>query len=492
MTQRFNAFISAKPRLVSAMLVGIIILPVLANMYNSTFTRMMADDYCFANIAQMKGLWGSLDYWYNNWTGTPSSTIGQSLIALFGPRANALAPSVYLILLWLALGWAFTQLAYLLRLHRPTIIAIFVASLSLYGIVQGIPNVYQALYWTSGSVVYTAPLVLIFFQVGLLLYAIRKHLSGLALVGIMLVCGAMAFIIAGFTQTIAVMETAIFGLALFGCIIAARRRSNMRVALMVVVSSLIGAVLGVIVAIIAPGNVVRQGMHPITQSIPQIVVLSLENTAAFVAMQLALFATVPILVCLCLSAIIANRLQPLASNNPIRFKTALRWMWLSGAVGLILIMAFLAPAAYGMGKMPASRAWVVPQTVLILVVVSWGFAIGLSLKRPAMTSFVSARTVIVIAAILLVGPVLGTINTLAKSGDLRMYAQEWDNRDQSIRIAAANGNTEVTIRPFSVDMATFANLDVVDETATGSYTICMQEYYGLQSVTILEQAGDGT
>jgi hypothetical protein len=81
---------------------------------------------------------------------------------------------------------------------------------------------------------------------------------------------------------------------------------------------------------------------------------------------------------------------------------------------------------------------------------------------------------------------LGTINTLAKSGNLRMYAQEWDNRDQSIRTAVANGNAQVTIRPFSVNMATFANLDVVDETATGAYSICMQNYYGLQSVTILE------
>jgi hypothetical protein len=189
--------------------------------------------------------------------------------------------------------------------------------------------------------------------------------------------------------------------------------------------------------------------------------------------------------------VMANRLQPNLSNKPIHFKTALRWMGLSTVIGLILIMAFLAPAAYGMGKMPASRAWIVPQTILILVVLSWGVAIGLSLKRPAGSTQFSVRTIGLVAVLLLIGPVMGTLNTFSKSGDLGIYAQEWDARDQSLRLTAVNGG-DATITPFSVDMANFANLDVVDETATGDYTVCMQDYYGLQSVTILAKAEGST
>ena len=50
----------------------------------------------------------------------------------------------------------------------------------------------------------------------------------------------------------------------------------------------------------------------------------------------------------------------------------------------------------------------------------------------------------------------------------------------------------MTITPYSVDLAKYATLDVVDKTATGDYTICMQNYYGLQSVTILARAVDST
>jgi hypothetical protein len=142
--------------------------------------------------------------------------------------------------------------------------------------------------------------------------------------------------------------------------------------------------------------------------------------------------------------------------------------------------------------MPASRAWVVPQTLLILVVVSWGVAIGLSLQKRQAGISISFKTAIAALVLLIIGPVLATIGTLSHTNELQTFAAEWDARDQSIRSAVANGETTATISPYTVDLAKFATLDVVDETATGDYTVCMQNYYGLQSVTILDAVEGST
>jgi len=488
MIQPIRTFVTAKPRLAAAFLVGILVLPLLAHVYNGSFTRMMADDYCFANVALEKGIWGALDYWYNNWTGTPSSTIAQSLIAVLGPRGNALAPAFLLVAWFAALFWTTYQLARLIKLPQSRLFAFLGASLILYGVIVGIPNVYQAMYWTSGAMVYTAPLILVTLTAGVMFYSLRQNSPRFPFWTGM-VCAALTFIIGGFTQTIAALQISLLIGALVGCWKSAPDLKQGRL-LFLLFAALVGAMLALVVTLIAPGNAVRQAAHPINQSLLEVAFLSLENAAAFIAMQLALFSTVPVLVCLMLAGIVAYTLQAPLVKPPLRFNVALKWIGLSSAIGFILIVAFLAPAAYGMGKMLAARAWIVPQTILILVVISWGVAIGLSLKKRTASPAISTRIAIIVALLSLVGPVFATLNTMQVSDELRAFASEWDERDRAIRTAVANGNSDVSITPFSVDMADFANLDVVDKTTTGDYTVCMQRYYGLQSVKILAQAND--
>lgn len=491
MTQRLNTFISAKPRLITALLVAIIMLPVLAHSYNSSFTRMIADDYCFAVIAKAEGLWGSLVYWFENWSGGHSSILGQSAVALSGPGAAGLLPALLLLSWWASLTWVVYEFWKLCNLRYPTFFAPFLGSLLVYSIVLGLPNIYQAVYWTSGSLTYTAPMVVTTIYAGFALFTIRWQLSGVWLLVALIASGILSFIAGGFSETTVALQIVMLSLA----IVAAwfyLPLTKKRAGAAILVAGLIGSLIALVVTIAAPGNRVREATFSAGLPLVRVGFLAIENAAAFIAIQLAFFSLIPILLCLILSAIAAYQLQPVILKKPLTFKSALKWMAIALAVAFILITAALSPAAYGMNKMPASRAWVVPQTILIVTAIIWGFAMGLSLKKRDTGISFSAKAAIALLLLLIVGPLLATLGILSTTSSLQTYASEWDARDQSIRSAVANGDTTAIILPYSVDLAKFATLDVVDETATGDYTVCMQNYYGLQSVTILEEAEGST
>jgi hypothetical protein len=333
---------------------------------------------------------------------------------------------------------------------------------------------------------------------GYALALIRRNLSGVPLLIGGLIGGVITFIAGGFSETTVALQIVLLGFAIVGVWLLFPREGR-RGAIIILGMGLIGTLIAFVVTLAAPGNAVREATFTTSLSLIGVGLLTVQNAAAFIAMQLAFFSLIPILVCLILSGLAAYTLQPIVLKSPLTFKKTLKWMALELGIGFILIMASLAPAAYGMNKMPTSRAWVVPQTLLVIVVIAWGFAMGLSLPKRRAEMKLSGRVAAIALVLLVVGPLFAAVNTFARAGDLRTYAAEWDSRDQTIRTAVANGENDMTLSPYSVDMATFANLNVMDETATGDFVLCMQDYYGLQSVKLLAQAdgelsapGDGT
>lgn len=61
-----------------------LLLPLLSHIYLGQYNRALADDFCFTEQAQNLGIIGTMDWWYNNWTGTYSSTFFQSITGLSG------------------------------------------------------------------------------------------------------------------------------------------------------------------------------------------------------------------------------------------------------------------------------------------------------------------------------------------------------------------------------------------------------------------------
>jgi hypothetical protein len=63
------------------------------------------------------------------------------------------------------------------------------------------------------------------------------------------------------------------------------------------------------------------------------------------------------------------------------------------AAALVVVFACFPPSAYAMSREPPFRALVVPQFVLACALVSWGYALGLALRRVYRSPSLAAKSV---------------------------------------------------------------------------------------------------
>ena len=147
---------------------------VAAQAYVGSFSRMMADTYCYAANVVGDGLWATQQIWYNQWTGRFSFNLAESLTGWAGPRLVPFLPPLALFV-WLAI---LVSLVYQLRLSasRPVSLGLsFLFSGLVLAVTLGdIPLVAQSLYWSSGLNNYVPPLILLTAYASLLVYACRR------------------------------------------------------------------------------------------------------------------------------------------------------------------------------------------------------------------------------------------------------------------------------------------------------------------------------
>lgn len=470
----------ATSRMIETILVFVLALPLLAHAINSLNTRPMADDYQFAVIAREHGVIGSMEYWYQNWSGVVISSGLQSLVSLGGPTATAWLPLLTL-LLWLGLLIVGAyRLLRRLGFQRPGVIASIIGCGIVGATLAGIPNVYQSLYWTSGNATYTSGLVALTAQAVLLIILIEKEkwISGL---GVALTFG-FGFLVGGFTESLTVMQIPLYLLAMIGAV-KALPKSYRRRSLLLLGSGLVGGLLALLMALTAPGTGVRQSSFE-SVNLVNVLLLTLQNSAAFFAISLSTYSAGAMLLVILLSAWVVRVAGP-RLPQAISFRQVLLVMGISIVAAVILVAAYLAAAAYGMGRMPASRAWIIPQYILTLVGVSIGSAIGLNLRRSPTASPLPGFLMALFALLLVASPILGTIRTVSEYGNLRVFAAEWDARDDALKQAVAAGQDRGQVRPLIVDMTWYAGLAVVGtDTLQGEFASAVADYYHMRELKL--------
>jgi hypothetical protein len=146
------------PLAIVGVLTGALLLA--AHAYMGTFSRYLADDFCTASTLRHLGFLGSQANWYQTWTGRYAYTFVVSLTQVFGPGLTPWLPATVLV------AWAAAVVYAVRRLQGPKtpwMIAAAIAAIHIVGTLTGSPNVYQSLYWQTGMVTYTLPLVLAVF-----------------------------------------------------------------------------------------------------------------------------------------------------------------------------------------------------------------------------------------------------------------------------------------------------------------------------------------
>jgi hypothetical protein len=474
---------------IHALMVAGFLLYLLSLAYLGKFSRFMADDFCTTTVVLKEGLLTGIADWYFHWTGRYTFNTLISLVGLAGVQIIPWMPFLILVLWFIALTWMLYQLLTVLRADAPLRAACVFAGPILYAAISGTSSITQSLFWAGGMLLYTSPLVWLTFYIGYVIFLLRRFGDKpLPLTAFILTALGM-FVVGGLSEIYAVLQIAVLGLLMLLIRYLTPRSINRRATLLLLIG-LAFACLASVILMIAPGNALRQPSFgqplPFPQNILQIFLMS----ARMIATAIAVHSPVELLVSLFISLIytawfcrfnLPYRLTP----NRVRLLLAT-----STGVSVGLIILCIAPPVYLYPEAPPDRMHIIPQYILVWTAVFWGALIGLRIQqqRAHIPLSRSARAVslFAITALLGLGPVSATMQSVSLIPTFSTYAKGWDQRDQEIRRLAASGVRDIVVNSLEADISGMAGLDVIAPQPATWMNTCVASYYDVDTIVARE------
>jgi hypothetical protein len=456
--------------------------PLFAFANLGSYTRYIADDYCTASRSLSEGVIGSALWWYNNWAGQITNWTLKGIVGIIGSGVASVFPILIIGVGLIALAWMQHELSLTLNLAWNRYDVLLLATVMIYSLFDGIPSITQSLYWLGASIPYTTPVILLIFLGAFCLRILRQSARKPPGIAAFTVVVLVPLVAGGLSEVYAVFQGALFGLSVLGCLFLAPHNIK-RAALPFLVVGFVSSLMAIAVIALAPGNAARQSMFAHSISLPELAVQTVVVASGYIVLALGVFSPLPLLTTLVVSAMLAYRFRPRAIQ--LTQRDLRKWMVLSAGIALVLIMSCLAAPLYGLGTAPSSRAYILPQFVLVCTAAIWGTLMGHGLRRPMRPLAFPLKLAgfIGLTALLIAGPLASTWQSLAQVADYRAFAEEWDARDKAIRDAVRQGEHHLVVNTLNNDLGSLAQLDVIGPDATEWVNQCAAQYYGLESLT---------
>jgi len=412
-------------------------LSLVAHAYMGSFSRYLADDFCTASSLRRLGFLGSQSYWYDTWTGRYAYTFVISLAQAAGPRLTPWMPALVLVAWVGLLAFAIWRL---LGARAALAVGLGVAAVHAYAVLRGSPSVYQSLYWETGLVTYTLPLVAA-IAFGVWLWRTANGQAGphrLPIAGGLALLGAFA--LGGFSETYVVLQTAALVLLLvslpWSVEAVTRRRAGWVGGL-----ALAGSLLAAVVIVSAPGTGVRRALMPPPPALFTWIAATLKDARLFMARTVrgspdAIFFAIAV-PCLLVLAARLSEAPPRASLPRARLRGPLLLLALALFTPLLLL-ATIAPYEFAVSSYPDARVLITTMFALVSGLVLWGAVLGDWLSdRDWMRSPSVRRAILGLAAIFIVGLLAASLRSTAAIlepvATARNYARSWETRDRNLR-----------------------------------------------------------
>lgn len=478
-------FCSMRPLRVGAffVLVACFLAPLVAHAYLSSFSRFMADEYCFAAAAKSKGIFPAAHYWYATWTGRFSADLVDSVIGFVGP---CVAPYVATVALAV---WLLVLIIVIYQFTCPRDPGRFwsaslIATLILFSTLEVAPAVTQSIYWGQGLRSVIPPLIL-----GLMFVALAQRVSmaGKTPQNILsgaVVGGLLTFAAGGFSETYLCLQTSLLAVVLIAGLVTGAPRFRTHL-FPVIVAGLCGSILSGILVVLAPGNTFRQAFYP-----PPPHLIDLTRIAAWSMLEfLARIPLAPTNVATVLGALVLSMLvgaKQISSHNPgttthAQVTNAKALLWIPPITAIALFSCFV-PAAYGTSSSPPGRTLIIPYFCLVCALSAGGYIRGLASHQVGPTK---ARDWKSIARRLLIWPIcflLGlnavraTYETVRLKPVFAKYASYWDETHRTILAAKLKGAASVTV-PLVRNWAGLQDPGPAD--SVNWVNNCFNDYYGV-------------
>lgn len=453
----------------------VLVMAMLPFLYMGIYSRFQADDYCSANLLRHNSFWQAQWISYTTWSNRYATMLATGLVDPLDKIGLKLLPAVLIAGLTGALYWLFTRVNHLLDLRLTKLVLFFFAGLSVFFSLYTSPNLYQSYYWRSGNITYTLPLT----GLAALLAVLLSHTSKTRPAWHLVLIGLSGFLLAGFSETTAALLVAVLSLGLCAVLVLRYRFGRPQLNQAAWLAALIGALAGVAVILLAPGNAVRMKDMP-------------EPPAFFEWLGLTFRYAYDYLV-----SAISSYILPRAVNFAFGFGLSLLVPWrkvkpsrvivifAAGTVVLFLLTAAMcAPTVYVQHAYPENRTLTGANLLLSMAVAGWGILAGILAQTIAkkLNGVWFSRFQLAVAAGLVLLAVYLLYSGYQMTGRMNEYhirAVLWDERAGQIEQMRLSGE----MNPHVTALDSLAGLQELAGDPDIWVNQCAAGYYGVESIT---------
>lgn len=444
--------------------------------YLGFYNRYWADDWCYNADFKDLGLWGLME----GYTYITTYASNRFSLTLFSALLQVFAiPGLQWMTFLTVFLWT-TGMAALLQnlkravgVHRFTIHPSLLAVIIVYFSIYLAPHLYQSIYWRSGLLPYTAPLI---FSIWVMVLVTKQATLEKPSFGLIAGTGILSFLAGGFSESGCAFLIALLGLYLiFAWPGRLRRSSWAKKSLPGAITALFFALVAMALLIYSPTSHIRMARYGEPASFRELASLLFQFTYTFSIASIKDYQQTMIF-------FIASLLGFLLSS-PQKQTTGIKeyLLTMTGLAGLALtlVAAAHAPSAYIEKGIPALRAQIIPRFVVISTLVLGGWISGGMLRR-----WYSPKWALIFASFLLfvayAYPAYSMFVTVRKVGLYSQRAQAWDARDAEIKLEQATTATSVVIE--AIDSAPVGGIrDLYPKGEPGFWiTKCAERFYGVK------------
>ena len=435
--------------------------------YLGSYSRLIADDYCSANMANRLSLLRLVWFWYRTWSGCYSTSLIDAMLS-FSPSLVSWGCALT-ISAWLAVT---TWLTYLLipvtyQKYERFWTALVFGCFTLYSTLNLIPSPAQSLFWWGGLRSYLMPLVVFIF--GLALF-FQINYSGFAKnrVWFLLLGLILSFFGAGFSETLTPVLVVFWTVLLVTKVWLSRNQIHDS-ALSYSAAYLLGSIIGLIVMVLAPGNSTRQALFVKRPSLLEILAISSTGFWDFLIRIFQSPVNLLAIAALLGVAILGGIFKP--------YKKTPKWYWPSALLaGFILAFGCFPPAAYGMAEPAPNRTLILAIFFIVAGMMVSFYLLGSEIAaHKNLQSELIAGLFITILVVVSGATLLNFQQLTAYQNILAKYAIYWDSTDQKIRAAVSNGQKDIMIH----SERNWTGLNDPGDNPKFWVNYCMSSYYGL-------------
>jgi hypothetical protein len=427
-----------------------------------SYARYTADDFCWAGVLRTQGFFKAQELWYVGYSPRYAFTFLVNVVELAGP---AIVPSLPLaaILVWVAvLAWTLAQFDVrgwrAIALAEAASVATFVAA----------PDLPQSLYWQTGMLTYTLPLILATALLGWVRHMwIQQRTTPWSLA----VAAAITYVAGGLSETYLIPQNVALTLALAGALVAWRttRGSAERGLVLHMAAAVVGGVLALLTILVAPSTASRVGGSPADLWLASSAAIA---TAAYGVLRLVRFFPHAIALCLLMPGLVGFAAP----------RTVDRRWFAAVTAGVLVVLPFCYfPSFYAQNGNPPARSLIVPDAIVTAYLIYCGYMLAGDVRRrfgaaASQTPLTSARMAAVTLAVGI--PLVIAVVSLTQIAPAAALAAERDNTDAQIRGARAAGQLDVQVPTLPRYLGeNFVSTDPADW-----FNGCVARYYDLHSI----------